>query len=39
MSPKKTKKQSEKPRIIRSAKGDRGEKPNTCRACAGSKFC
>ena len=28
-----------KPEILRSAKTSRGAKPNTCRFCAGSKFC
>lgn len=29
----------EKPRIVESEKADRGDRPNTCRACADSKFC
>ncbi|MFO8073841.1 MAG: hypothetical protein R6V85_18420 [Polyangia bacterium] len=27
------------PRILEAEAADRGEKPNTCRYCAGSKFC
>ncbi len=27
------------PRILEVEAADRGEKPNSCRYCAGSKFC
>jgi hypothetical protein len=33
------KKKTEKPRIKKISKIGGGKKPNTCRACAGSKFC
>jgi len=29
----------EDPRILEAEAADRDEKPNTCRFCAGSKFC
>lgn len=29
----------DKPRIVETEKADRGDRPNTCRQCAGSKFC
>jgi hypothetical protein len=32
-------KKDEKPRIVEAEKADRGDRPNTCRACGGSKFC
>jgi len=32
-------KKEEKPRIVESEKADRGDRPNTCRDCAGSKWC
>jgi hypothetical protein len=32
-------KKTEKPRIKKSSRASAGKKPNTCRACAGSKFC
>ena len=39
-APKKTDdKQEEQPRIVESEKADRGDRPNTCRDCAGSKWC
>jgi len=27
------------PRILESEEADRGDRPNTCRSCGGSKFC
>lgn len=32
-------KKDDKPRIVESEKAERGDRPNTCRDCAGSKFC
>ena len=31
--------EEEDPQILEADTADRGEKPNTCRFCAGSKFC
>ncbi len=30
---------SSKPMILEAGKADRGDRPNTCRGCVGSKFC
>lgn len=38
MEPRKNTKK-DKPKILQVGKADKSGKPNTCRACAGSKFC
>lgn len=29
----------DKPKILKSQKADKSDRPNNCAACAGSKFC